>query len=367
MQPYEPNKLPLEGLDYQRLFALVGDANAALARYDGLLQGIVNPQIMLSPLTNEEAVLSSKIEGTQATVDEVLEQEAGIIKEGEKYKDIQEIINYRMALHSAHYHLQERPITLAFVRELHKILLNSARGQGKTPGEFRKDQNWIGTYGCAIEEASFVPPNPLQLQDHLEAWQKYLVFNDNDLLLQTAVVHAQFELLHPFIDGNGRIGRILIPLFLYQKKKLSQPMFYLSAYLEAHRDEYYARLQNISGEGDWNGWIFFFLTAITKQARSNNKKVKNIMELYKEMKQKIQEITHSQYTINLLDAIFDRPIFESTDFVKRTGIHKPTAMGLLRQLKAKEILKDLRPGSGRRAAILYFPDLLNIAEGRRVL
>ena len=225
MKPYEPNTLPLAGLDYQRLFALVGDANAALARYDGLLQGIVNPKIMLSPLTNEEAVLSSKIEGTQATVDEVLEQEAGIIKEGEKYKDIQEIINYRMALHSAHHYLQDRPITLAFVRGLHKILLNSMRGQGKTPGEFRKNQNWIGTYGCAIEEASFVPPNPLQLQDHLEAWQKYLVFNDSDLLLQTAVVHAQFELLHPFIDGNGRIGRILIPLFLYQKRNSPSPCF----------------------------------------------------------------------------------------------------------------------------------------------
>ena len=367
MGPYEPSTLPLEDLDYESLFALVGDANADLARYDGLLQGIVNPHIMLSPLTNEEAVLSSKIEGTQATVDEVLEQEAGILKEGEKYEDIQEIINYREALRSAHQYLQERPITLSFVRELHKILLNSVRGQDKTPGEFRKEQNWIGKYGCAIEEAFFVPPNPLQLHDHLQAWQKYLQIDDIDLLLQTAVVHAQFELLHPFKDGNGRIGRILIPLFLYQKKKLSQPMFYLSSYLEANRDEYYARLQNISREGDWNGWIAFFLTAITKQAQSNNRKVKNIMELYEEMKQRIQEITHSQYTINLLDAIFNRPIFESTDFIKRTGIHKPTAMGLLRQLKAKEILKDLRPGGGRRAAILYFPELLNIAEGRRVL
>ena len=220
MKPYEPNKLPLESLDYQRLFALVGDANAELARYDGLLQGIVNSSVMLSPLTTEEAVLSSKIEGTQATVDDVLEQEAGIPKEGEKAKDIQEIINYRKALRSAHPYLNERPITLSFVRGLHKILLNSVRGQDKTPGEFRKDQNWIGKYGCTIEDASFVPPNPLQLQDHLEAWQNYMASNDIDLLLQTAVVHAQFELLHPFKDGNGRIGRILIPLFLYQKKKI---------------------------------------------------------------------------------------------------------------------------------------------------
>jgi Fic family protein len=367
MKPYKPNTLPLEGLDYQRLFALVGDANAELARYDGLLQGVVNPSVMLSPLTNEEAVLSSKIEGTQATVDEVLEQEAGILKEGEKAKDIQEIINYREALRSAHHYLDERSITLSFVRELHKILLNSVRGQDKTPGEFRKDQNWIGKYGCTIEGASFVPPNPLQLQDHLEAWQSYMETNDSDLLLQTAVVHAQFELLHPFKDGNGRIGRILIPLFLYQKKKLSQPMFYLSSYLEANREEYYVRLQDISREGDWNGWIAFFLKAITEQAKNNNAKVKAIMCLYDDMKKQIHEITHSQYTVHLLDAIFDRPIFETTDFVRRTNIHKPTAMGLLRQLKAADILKELRPGSGRRAAVLCFPELLNIAEGRKIL
>lgn len=367
MKPYEPNKLPLEGLDYQRLFALVGDANAELARYDGLLQGVVNPSVMLSPLTNEEAVLSSKIEGTQATVDEVLEQEAGLIKDGEKYQDIQEIINYREALRSAHYYLDERPITLNFVRELHKILLNSVRGQDKTPGEFRKDQNWIGKYGCTMEEASFVPPNPLQLLDHLEAWQGYMDSKDIDFLLQTAVVHAQFELLHPFKDGNGRIGRILIPLFLYQKKKLSQPMFYLSSHLEAHREEYYVRLQNISRENDWNGWIEFFLRAITEQAKSNNSKVKAIMDLYENMKTRIHEITHSQYTVHLLDSIFDRPIFETTDFVKRSNINKKTAMALLKQLREAEILAVLREGSGRRAAVLCFPELLNIAEGKKIL
>ncbi|HBM17273.1 MAG TPA: cell filamentation protein Fic [Lentisphaeria bacterium] len=367
MKPYEPNKLPLENLDYKRLFAFVGEANSELARYDGLLQGIVNPSIMLSPLTNEEAVLSSKIEGTQATIDEVLEQEAGIIKEGEKYNDIQEIINYRKALQSAHKYLDDRPITLAFVRELHKILLNSVRGQDKTPGEFRKDQNWIGPYGCTIEQATFVPPNPFQLLDYLEAWQKYLEINDIDLLLQISIVHAQFELIHPFKDGNGRIGRILIPLFLYQKKKLSKPMFYLSSYLESNREEYYVRLQNISKENDWNGWIEFFLKAVTAQAISNNQKVKAIMNLYESMKKQIHELTHSQYTIHLLDAIFDKPIFETMDFVRRTGIHKPTAMGLLRSLKHENILKELRPGSGRRAAILSFPKLINIAEGRQVL
>ncbi len=364
MQPYKPNSLPLENLDYQRLFALIGDASSELARYDGLLQGITNPQIMLSPLTNEEAVLSSKIEGTQATVVEVLEQEAGMIKTGEKHKDIQEIINYRTALKESHTYLDDRPITLSFVLQLHKILLSSVRGQDKTPGEFRKDQNWIGSYGCTMEQASFVPPNQFQLLDYLEQWQIYLASNDIDHLLQTAVMHAQFELLHPFKDGNGRIGRILIPLFLYQKKKLSQPMFYLSSYLESNREQYYSQLQNISATGDWNSWIAFFLQAITEQAKTNNRKVTAIMQLYQDMKQQIQQITHSQYTINILDALFDAPIFKTTDFIEKSKINKPTATGLLRQLKEHNILRKKSPGSGRRAAVLEFTKLWNITEGK---
>lgn len=367
MQPYEPDRLPLSGLDYQRLFALVGEANAELARYDGLLQGIVNPDVMLSPLTVEEATLSSRIEGTQATVDEVFEQDAGLVKTGEKYKDIQEILNYRQALRSAQQYLAERPITLGFIRELHRILLDSVRGQDKRPGEFRKDQNWIGAFGCAIEQASFVPPNPLQLQDHLEAWQAYLSANDIDLLLQTAVMHAQFELLHPFKDGNGRIGRILIPLFLYQKRALSHPMFYLSSYLESHRNEYYQALQGISRLGEWNGWIAFFLDAVKIQAKENSRRVRAIMALYDDMKQLIHERTHSQYSIQVLDAIFSRPIFRTTDFIQETGIQKPTAMGLLRQLKAAEVLKELQAGSGRRSAVLCFPALLTITEQKQIL
>lgn len=367
MKPYMPDTLPVKDLDYKRLFSVAGEANAELARYDGLLQGITNPGIMLSPLTNEEAVLSSKIEGTQATVDEVLEQEAGLVKEGKKADDINEIINYRKALVNASEHLKQYPINISFLKQMHTILLDSVRGQEKTPGEIRKDQNWIGTPGCSIEEATFVPPNPLQLQDHLDAWQNYITDDDIDTLLQTAVVHAQFELLHPFKDGNGRLGRILIPLFLYQKKKLSQPMFYLSAYLETHREEYYYRLQNISRENDWNGWIEFFLKAIIVQAQNNNIKVKAIMGLYEDMKQRIHDITHSQYSIHVLDAIFYRPIFETTDFVKRSQINKKTAMALLKQLREVNILSVLRESSGQRAAILCFPELLNIAEGKKIL
>lgn len=368
MNPYIPNELPLENLDYQKMFGLVGSANAELARYDGLLQGIPNPEVMLSPLTTREAVLSSKIEGTQATVDEVLEHEAGIIKDAEKANDINEILNYRYALFRSHEYLKDYPIRLGFICELHKILMDSVRGQDKNPGEFRRDQNWIGKEGCPIEEATFVPPSPLLLNEFLDKWEKYMDFNDVDFLLQMAVVHAQFELLHPFKDGNGRIGRLLIPLFLYQKKTLSQPMFYLSEYLEANREEYYQRLKSISEDGDWNGWILFFLRAITIQAKENSLRVRSIMTLYEEIKTKIQDATHSQYSVFLLDAIFSNPIFKVSYLVKKLnkecGIHVKTTPNLLRQLKEVNILREILPGSGRRSAVLYFPRLIKCVEGR---
>ncbi len=371
MNPYEPETLPLTKLDFRRLLPLVGQANASLARYDGLLQGIPNPAVMLSPLTTQEAVLSSKIEGTQATVDEVLEQEAGLLKEGEKFQDIQEISNYRQALFAARDHLAVYPIRLGLVREMHRILLNSVRGKDKTPGEFRKDQNWIGKQGCTIEQATFVPPSPIRLPDHLQALESYVDSDDMDFLLQAAVVHAQFELLHPFKDGNGRIGRILIPLFLYQKRALSQPMFYLSEYLETHREEYYQRLKAISAEGDWDGWIAFFLQAIATQAGQNSTRVTAIQVLYEEMKRAIHAATHSQYTVHVLDAIFSKPIFRTSDLttqlLKEFGIHEKTTPGLLRQMKEAGILRELQAGSGSRPATLCFPRLINLAEGREVL
>ena len=197
MQPYKPETLPIQNIDKNALFTAVGEANAALARYDGLLMGVVNPTVMLSPLTNQEAVLSSKIEGTQATIEEVLEHEAGQEYDEDKKEDIQEILNYRRALMLAKNSVVDRPIRLSLIRDMHSILMESVRGENKTPGQFRNDQNWIGAPGCTIEQATFVPPNPIQLVDHLEAWEIYLGIDDIDPIVQTAIVHAQFELLHP--------------------------------------------------------------------------------------------------------------------------------------------------------------------------
>lgn len=367
MKPYVPDTLPLVNLDLNRLLPKVGPANAALARYDGLLQSVLNPSLLLSPLTQREAVLSSKIEGTQATVDEVLEFEAGIDFDIEKTRDIQEIVNYRKALSLAAQDVANRPISLGLLRQMHAVLMDSVRGANKTPGEFRREQNWIGSAGCTQDQASFVPPSPLQLQDHLLAWETYLAGNDVDVLLQCAVAHAQFELIHPFKDGNGRIGRLLIPLFLYQKQALASPMFYLSDYLERNREIYYTRLLAISQEDDWTNWIAFFLEAVAQQALDNSERVRTILSLYEDMKRRIAELTRSQHAIAVLDALFDRPIFQSGDFVQRSGIPKQSAMPFLRTLREAGILQVLREASGRRSAVLAFGDLLNCAEGRKVL
>lgn len=367
MKPFVPDALPLECLDVRRLIRRVGSANAAIARYDGLLQSVVNPSVMLSPLTQREAVLSSRIEGTQATVDEVLEFEAGIEFDPEKTNDIKEVVNYRKTLLLASESLANRPITLSLIKQMHAILMDNVRGADKSPGQFRVEQNWIGSADSTIETAKFVPPDPLQLPIHLEAFERYIRGDDIDPLIQCAVVHAQFEILHPFKDGNGRIGRLLIPLFLFQKRVLGSPMFYLSEYLEQNRAVYYQRLRDIGSGDGWTAWVEFFLEAIEKQASSNAERVKGILALYNEMKSKVSEITHSQYSSAILDALFDRAIFQTPDFIERSQIPKPTAAGVIKKLKDACILVTLREPSGSRPAILAFKELVNQAEGREVL
>lgn len=363
MSPYIPQLLPIEDLDYRRLFSVVGTANAELARYDGLLQGIVNPEIMLSPLLLQEAVLSSRLEGTQATMDDVWDHEAGVGHTTEKRNDIQEVTNYRNALRAGHEYLREMPFNLYFVRSLHRILLDSVRGKDKQPGSFRTTQNMIGVYGCTLETATFVPPAPVRLPEYLENWEAYLAGQECDRLVQCAVMHAQFELLHPFLDGNGRIGRIAIPLFLFAKKMLSQPMFYISSYLESNREDYYRTLNNISHAGDWNGWIEFFLRAIISQARSNSTKVREIIALYEKSKEDVQNATHSQFSIQLLDALFTKPKFRVSDFLEITGIPKTALRPLLKKLQQNGIVEVVSEGRGRVQALMAFPALLRVAEG----
>lgn len=367
MTPYIPESLPLANLDYAGLIEVVGEANRSLVRYDGLLHGIPSPAVLLSPLTAQEAVMSSKIEGTQVTLGEVLEFEAGGDLGGQgKADDAQEIMNYRQALGMATTSLADRPITLGFIKEMHAILMDSVRGQDKTPGQFRTEQNWIGIPGCRLDEATFVPPEPIRLLENLESWEKYLHTPDRDPLIQTAIIHAQFELIHPFNDGNGRIGRLLVPLYLYSKQVLVSPTFYLSGYLEENRDEYIGRLAAISGERDWQGWIKFFLEAIVHQAKRNSEQVTEILKLYETMKTAVQQITRSQFSAAMVDGMFSLPVFNTKSLEQTTGIPKQTLLLMVRQLRDANILLTLREGAGRRSAIHAFPELINITEGREV-
>jgi len=366
MNPYVPQTLPLESIDWAAHVSLIGQANAALARYDGMLQSIINPEVLLSPLTTQEAVLSSRIEGTQASMEEVLEYEAAPKEhiESSKYADIQEIINYRRAMRMAVTRLSGRPLCLNLFKELHSILLDSVRGRDRAPGEFRRIQNYIGPPGCSIEEATFVPPSPERVSPALDNWEKYLHSDEKDRLVQLAVVKAQFEIIHPFLDGNGRMGRMLIPLFLFEKGLLSSPMFYLSAYLEAQREVYYHRLQSVSAKGDWNGWISFFLRAVIEQAETNSRKTREILDLYDRMKQSLPEIIRSQYAVQAIDALFDRPVFQISDFINRSKIPEASARRILNGLRENGSIKELRAGGGRRAAVLIFPELIAITEDR---
>lgn len=365
--PCIPDCLPLNDLDWRSILPLVGNANASLARYDGMLETLPNPSVLLSPITANEAVLSSKIEGTQATLDEVLEADAGLVTSESRRGDIEEITNYRIAVRNAEIALGERPLSLSFIRTIHQQLLKGVRGRDKTPGAFREDQNWIGRYGDPIEKARFVPPNPVVLQTELGVWEQYIAREDEDPILQTAIAHAQFEILHPFKDGNGRIGRMLIPLILYQRKALSRPMFYMSEYLEEHRSEYYDRLLAITEEGDWHGWILFFLNGVVLQAEANLSKVREIRDLYEETKRRVVEITHSQFAIGAVDSLFSQPIISGTAFAQRAGFtNRVTANNMLRQLEATGLIRRVREGSGRTPAIYALPQLINIAEGRTV-
>jgi len=265
---YREDSFPPRNLDLERLLPLIGPATEALARYDGILAGVPNADVLLAPLTTQEAVLSSRIEGTQATLGEVLEFEASdVASSAEKREDIFEILNYRSAMRFAVVKRHELPLSQRLMKETHSVLMQGVRGQHKSPGEYRRVANWIGSPGCSLEEARFVPIAANQISHAMSRWEKYLHASASDRLLQLGILHAEFEAIHPFLDGNGRLGRLIVPLFLMEKGLLAGPNFYISAYFEANRDEYYDRLLRVSSNDDWTGWCIFFLTAVIEQAR----------------------------------------------------------------------------------------------------
>ena len=358
LKHFIPDKLPLQNLDWTKFIGLIGKANAEIARFDGLLDSIPDPAVLLSPLTTKEAVLSSRIEGTQATMRDVLEFEADPLKQTKKYDDIQEVLNYRKAMNFALKEIRSIGFTLRLMCNMHAILLSGVRGEGKNPGNFRSEDVFVGTPG----KPRYVPPKHQDIQSHLDNFEKYSNSDDQDFVVQLAIVHAQFEIIHPFADGNGRMGRIIMPLFLYHKNVLSTPMLYLSEYFETHRDEYYKNLQNISDHNKWEEWVVYFLEAVIEQSRKNIKKAKEIQVLYNQKKQRVRELTRSQFSIDTLDFLFKNPIFSATQFREGSGIPKASVGRILQILTEGGVIKISERGSGQRPTKYSFTKLLKIVE-----
>ena len=367
---YHLGEFPPKALDWARLIPLLGPANAGLARYDGLLSAIPNAHILLSPLTTQEAVLSSKIEGTQVTIGEVLEIEAGGDSAAftqPKREDAEEVLNYRRAMRACVGEMEHRPFSQQLLRGAHALLMQGVRGRDMAPGNYRDEQNWIGPTGCTAETASFMPITPEHLRFGMDDWERYFGSTaEPDALVQLAVIHVEFEALHPFKDGNGRLGRMLIPLFLYQRKLLTSPVFYMSGYLERKREEYQERLRAVSRDGDWTAWCVFFLEGVREQAGENERRARSILALYDRIKTQVADLTHSQHTMKAVDFLFQTPIFGAPAFTNHAGIPKPSASRILALLRDAGILLTLEEGRGRRAGIYAFRELLNVAEGSEV-
>lgn len=363
---YHTGSFPPKQLDWTTLIPLIGPASAAIARYDGALAAIPNSAVLLAPLTTQEAVLSSRIEGTHATMSEALSLEAGVedILPAERRDDIFEVLNYRRALNEAKRLMQDLPLSQRVIKAAHRILIEGVRGASKSPGEYRRIPVWIGPDRHNPDTARFIPINAGRLDEGMSEWEKYLHADVPDRLVQLAILHAEFEALHPFLDGNGRLGRMLVPLFLWQAKLIRDPMFYISSYFEARREAYYDGLLSVSRDRDWTSWCRFFLEALCAQADSNHARTMGILNLYNEMKPKTVDWTHSQYAVHALDWIFRRPIFKSTDFVANAGIPAPTAKRVLTVLREQGIFTVLSEGRGRRSSVFAFRELLNLTEGR---
>lgn len=366
LKPFIPAKLPLHNVAWEDLLPSIVKANTALENFNCLLETMRNPLIFLSPLMIQEAVLSSRIEGTQASFSDILEYEAAPKRIKDNYNDIEEVINYREALKYAEAELAKRPICLNLIREIHAILLKGLRGGSKARGEFRKIQNWIGSPGSNIETASFVPPSPENLPNFLSNWEKYCHYNEKDRLVQLAIIHAQFEIIHPFLDGNGRVGRILIPLFMKEKELLTYPALYVSEFFGKNRKEYYIKLRNITEKEDWNNWIKYFLLGVTAQAETNTKRARQVTSLYEELKHTIQQVTKTKASIQIQDFLFSKIMFQTPDFTKESGLSKPHAARVLKNLMEHDIVKMISPAKGRRPAIYGFIGLMEIIESEQV-
>ncbi len=367
--PYHTGEFPPKNLDFGKIINRLGTASSALARYDTRLEGLHNKELLLAPLRNTEAVVSSRMEGTVATLDEVLKIQADADDAGDDdserssgYRtEAVEVYSYTRAMRHAQKLITDGlPICSRVIREAHSRLLFFGRGADKTPGSFKNDQNYV--VDQRSKKVLFVPVDHGKLEDGIAALEKYLNDDGIDPLIQTAVAHVEFEALHPFKDGNGRLGRMLVPLNLWQKGRIHAPHFYISGALEGRREEYLDRLRAVSASSEWTEWIIFFLEVLEEQAGTNIAITDKIAALYEDMREAFRQTLSSQWSPQALDYVFAKPVFWNSNFTATAGIPSQTAHRLSRVLVDAGLLTVVEPASGRRAALLSFQPLLEIVR-----
>ncbi|WP_088832102.1 Fic family protein [Paenibacillus tyrfis] len=357
--PYVPEELSLKQEQINPLLYIreLIEANKKVAQYQVLLKTSKLPsQLLLNPVMLHEAVQSTKIEGTQVTLDEVLEVEAQSRKNN---KDIQEVLNYYHTLREGMDKLAFLPLSTRLFKSMHTTLMsNEVRGGNRSSGEYRRIQNFIGPEGCTLETATYIPPAPHLVDNYMSNLEIYInePKDDFDELIRVAIIHAQFETIHPFLDGNGRIGRILIPLYLFNKKVIDYPNFFLSEALEKDKHKYYRFLNDTRYKGDWDQWIKFFLEAVIIQANKNIRLINDVNKLYEHDLNVAQSLINSSNVKKLIDAIFQKPIFTAHSICSTAELSEVTCRRYLSILEAERIVFS---DGKQRSKTYYYYNLLD--------
>ena len=355
-----PNPLPpLPGIDMDwEMWQLLSQADRALGRLDGSTDALPNPDLFVFMYVRKEAVLSSQIEGTQASLIDVLEFESQTL-EPENPQDVAEVVNYIAAINYGLERLKSLPVSLRLIKEIHRELMKNVRGAERNPGEFRRTQNWIGSQGCSLNDATFIPPPPQEMQESLYNLEKFL--HDSiplPVLVKIGLAHAQFETIHPFLDGNGRTGRLLITFLLCQQNILKYPLLYLSYYFKKYRSEYYAHLQSVRDSGNWEDWLKFFLRGVYEVAQEASSTARHIVAMKEEHRQFLLDNMgrRAANAITLIENLYSKPIINIEQVQEIVQISYPNANSLVKDLCDVGLLEEIT-GQKRNRAFAYAPYL----------
>lgn len=361
---YIPHPLPPDIGWSVELVTALSKADRALGELSGLAAMLPNPNLLIQPLIRREAVLSSRIEGTHASIGDLYAFEAVQLTLFEFPEDVKEVQNYVLALQYGLDRLSSLPVSLRLMRELHARLLQGVRGEQWTPGEFRRSQNWIGAPGSTIQTATFVPPPVDEMNQALGELEKFIHHQDNiPPLIRLAMVHYQFEAIHPFLDGNGRIGRLLNSLLLHDWGLLSQPVLYLSAYFEANRQAYYDYLLAVSQKGAWHDWFIYFLLAVQTQANDSIERIQRLQLLRDEYREQFQQTRSTARLLQVIDWLFTQPIFNISQVSEMLSVSYSVAQRYVTQLEKAGIVEEI---TGQARNRVYRADeILNVVARER--